>query len=69
MAVITRGRIVVAVVAITAAVVGQRQFGTHTTPDGQPALQHLSPASVEAVRSDFNRAVGDVRVILLLSPT
>ena len=69
MAVVTRGRIVVAIVAISLAVLGQRQFGTHYTPDGQPALLHLSTVSVETLRSDFNRAVGDVRVIVLLSPT
>ena len=66
---LTRGRIVVAIVAISAAVLGQRQFGTHNTPDGQPELLHLSTATVETLRSDFNRAVGDVRVIVLLSPT
>jgi hypothetical protein len=64
-----RSWIVVAIVAIAAAVLGQRQFGTHNTPAGQPALLHLSTASVETLRSDFNRASGDVRVILLLSPT
>ena len=69
MAMVTRGRIVVAIVAISVAVLGQRQFGTHNTPDGQPELLHLSTATVETLRSDFNRAVGDVRVIVLLSPT
>lgn len=69
MAMVTRGRIVIAVIAISAAVLGQRQFGTHNTPEGQPELLHLSSASVERLRSDFNRAAGDVRVVLLLSPT
>ena len=65
----TRGRIVIAVIVISAAVLGQRQFGTHYTPDGQPQLLHLTAVSIETLRSDFNRAAGDVRVIVLLSPT
>jgi hypothetical protein len=69
MSMFTRGRIIIAVITISAAVLGQRQFGTHNTPEGQPELLHLNTVSVETLRSDFNRAAGDVRMILLLSPT
>jgi hypothetical protein len=58
----------VAIAAITVAILGQ-QFGTHSTPEGQPALVHLNSTALETLRSDFNRASGDVRLILLLSPT
>jgi hypothetical protein len=69
MALARRGWLVVALVTVVAATLGRQQFGTHTTPPGQPALVHLAAESVETLRSDFNRAAGDVRIILLLSPT
>jgi hypothetical protein len=69
MALARRGWLVVTVVAVVAATLGRQQFGTHTTPLGQPTLVHLAPESVESLRADFNKAAGDVRVIVLLSPT
>ena len=64
-----RGWLVLAIVVALAAAFGRQQFGTHNTPDGQPALVELAPHSVEAFRTDFNRATGDVRLIVLLAPT
>jgi hypothetical protein len=61
--------IAVVLVVLAAAVVGQRQFGTHFTPAGQPSLVHLDPASLESLRAEFNRAADCVRVVVLLSPT
>ncbi len=69
MALVTRGRLVLAVFVISAALVGQRQFATHNTPHGQPPLVDLSGGSLESIRSEFNAASGDVRLIVLLSPT
>lgn len=69
MALTRRSRIAIALVALSVAVVGQRQFGTHFTPAGQPNLVHLDPASLESLRADFNQAVDSVRVVALLSPT
>lgn len=64
-----RSWIAIILVGLSAAVVGQRQFGTHFTPPGQPALVHLDPASLESLRAEFNQAADCVRVVALLSPT
>lgn len=48
---------------------GWWRFGSRIVPAGQPPLVTLDSASMVAFREDFNRAVGDVRIIVLLSPT
>lgn len=45
------------------------RFATHDTPAGQPPLARLDAASVAMLKADFNRAVGEARIIVLLSPT
>ncbi len=45
------------------------EFGTRHVPTGQPPLVTLDSASVAALRDSFNQAVGDVRIIVLVSPT
>ena len=45
------------------------RFGTRNVPAGQPPLVTLDTSSLAALREDFNRASGDVRIIILLSPT
>jgi hypothetical protein len=64
-----RSWIVVLVVVSVTAFFGQRQFGTHEAPEGQPALVHLDAGSIETLRADFNGARDSVRLIVLLSPT
>jgi hypothetical protein len=44
-------------------------LGTHHTPNGQRALATLDAASMRSLRDDFNRAAGQTRIIVLLSPT
>jgi hypothetical protein len=44
-------------------------YGGGHTPAGQPALQSVTPQSVGVIKSAFNTAKGEVRVLLLLSPT
>jgi len=39
------------------------------TPSGQPPLQTLTTGNVSEIKSEFNAAKNDVRVLLLLSPT
>jgi len=39
------------------------------TPAGQPPLATLSAASLETLRTDFNRHADKVRIVVLLSPT
>jgi hypothetical protein len=48
---------------------GWWRFGTRIVPAGQPPLETIDAASMTALREDFNRASGDVRIIALLSPT
>lgn len=38
-------------------------------PTGQPPLVYLAPQNFDQLRAAFNKASGDVRVVLLLSPT
>ena len=43
--------------------------GGGQVPTGQPPLKNLTAQNVSDVKNEFNRAKGDVRVLLLLSPT
>lgn len=45
------------------------QYGPRQTPAGQPPLAYLDPSSLQALKADFNRASGETRVLVLLSPT
>jgi hypothetical protein len=44
-------------------------YAPRRTPAGQPPLATIRNGSLEALRADFNRDSGHVRIILLLSPT
>jgi len=44
-------------------------FGPRKTPAGQPPLVALTTNTFDQLRTAFNAASGDVRVVLLLSPT
>ena len=44
-------------------------YGGSQTPSGQTPLQKLTPENVAEVKSAFNAAKNDARVLLLLSPT
>ena len=44
-------------------------YGGHQAPSGQPPLERLNAQNAFEVRNAFNAAKGDVRVLLLLSPT
>jgi hypothetical protein len=57
-----------AVVAL-AAMFGWWQLGARAVPAGQPPLVTLDSSSIAALRDDFNRAAGGVRILVLLSPT
>lgn len=59
----------IAIVAVIAVLLARHYFFTYNAPAGQPPLAYLSGGSLDALRADFNRAAGGVRVIVLLSPT
>jgi len=61
--------ILVAFVIAALLVVGWRFYGGHTVPLGQAPLVSLPPNEIEQLRAAFNNASGDVRIVLLLSPT
>jgi hypothetical protein len=44
-------------------------YGGSQAPAGQPPLESLTPQTAVAVKSAFNAAKDDVRVLLFLSPT
>jgi hypothetical protein len=44
-------------------------YGGETVPAGQPPLLSLTSSNFEQLRAAFNAATGEVRIVLLLSPT
>jgi hypothetical protein len=48
---------------------GRYLYRGERVPSGQPALVSLSAANFDMLRSSFNAASDDVRIVLLLSPT
>ena len=44
-------------------------YGGGQTPPGQPPLRSVTAQNVADIKNQFNAARGDVRVVLLLSPT
>ena len=49
--------------------VGRHYYAGGTVPAGQPALVSLNAQNFDQVRRAFNAASGNVRIVLLLSPT
>jgi hypothetical protein len=48
---------------------GWHFYGGEKVPDGQPPLVSLTSTNFDQLRSAFNAASGEVRIVLLLSPT
>lgn len=44
-------------------------LGGHQVPPGQAALVNITPQSLSTLKSTFNEAEDDVRLLVLLSPT
>jgi len=44
-------------------------YGGTKVPSGQPPLLLLSPGNFDELRTAFNATSGNVRIVLLLSPT
>ena len=66
----TRRRIVLGtLLTVSVLALAWWQFGAHNVPAGQPPLATLNATTISALREDFNRAAGQVRIIVLLSPT
>ena len=68
--VMTRRRIVIGTwLTVLLVALAWWRFGAHDVPSGQPPLATLDATTVSALREDFNAAAGQVRIIVLLSPT
>jgi hypothetical protein len=61
--------IVAALIVVGLLGLGWYLYRGQRVPSGQPALVSLSAANFDILRSSFNAASGDVRIVLLLSPT
>jgi len=48
---------------------GWHLYGGAKVPVGQPALASLTSTNFDQLRTAFNAASGEVRIVLLLSPT
>ncbi len=64
-----RKHILAAIVVIALAAGFFYSYGGGETPTGQTRLRKLTPQNVAEVKSAFNAAKDDARVLLLLSPT
>ncbi len=62
-------RILIVVPAVLLAAAGWYAFAGHQAPAGQPPLADISVQSIELLKAEFNRDAGELRIILLLSPT
>ena len=64
-----RKKIVAGVCALAVAGALVYFYGGSETPPGQAPLARLTPQNVSQVKTAFNAAKEDVRVLVLLSPT
>lgn len=64
-----RGRTISIAVAVVLLLGATYYFAGHKTAPGQPPLLKLDAASMTQLRTQFNAAVDERRMILLLSPT
>ena len=64
-----RKSILIALVALAVAGALAYFYGGSQVPSGQPPLQHLTAQNLVDVRSAFNAAQDDVRLLVLVSPT
>ncbi len=62
-------RLLIGLLVLAGAAFVATRFITHNAPAGQPPLGTLDAITLAALRDDFNRAVNDTRIIVLLAPT
>jgi hypothetical protein len=65
----TRKRILVIIAALVLFGALSYFYAGHQTPPGQPSLAKLNAQNFTDIENAFNAAKGEVRVLLLLSPT
>jgi hypothetical protein len=65
----TRTRVLSIVAALLAGGALLYFYGGHEAPAGQPPLAALTQQNIGVIENAFNAAKGEVRVLVLLSPT
>jgi hypothetical protein len=65
----TRLSILAAFAIVVLLVVARHFHAGAAVPSGQQPLVSLTPDKIGQLRAAFNKASGDVRIVLLLSPT
>jgi hypothetical protein len=61
--------ILAVVVLVGLLALGRHFYGDEGVPAGQSRLVSLTATNFDQLRAAFNAASGDVRIVLLLSPT
>lgn len=61
--------ILVVVVLVGLLALSWHFYGGERVPAGQPPLVSLTSSNFDQLRTAFNTASGEVRIVLLLSPT
>jgi hypothetical protein len=61
--------ILAVVVLVGLLALGRHFYGGEGVPAGQPRLVSLTSTNFDQLRAAFNAASGEVRIVLLLSPT
>jgi hypothetical protein len=61
--------VVVALMCAGLLLLAWHYYGGTKVPAGQPPLVSLTSGNFDQLRAAFNAASGDVRIVLLLSPT
>jgi hypothetical protein len=61
--------IIAVLIFVALMTLGWHFYGGAAVPAGQPPLVSLTPANFDQLRAAFNAASGEVRIVLLLSPT
>ncbi len=64
-----RKYLVSSALAVLVLAAGIYLYGGSETPPGQPPLRSVTAQNVAEIKNEFNAAKGEVRLLLLLSPT
>jgi hypothetical protein len=60
---------ILAMVVVAGLTLGRHFYGGSRVPAAQPPLIFLTSSNFDQLRTAFNDASGEVRIVLLLSPT
>jgi hypothetical protein len=61
--------LIVLLLVVSLGALGWMKLAPRRTPEGQPSLLVLDTSSLDAFRRAFNEGAGNVRILVMLSPT